>query len=149
MAKPGKPDSDQQSKTPGEKPAASPSPDSRPSSSSAAEGTSGPSFFQLLMSSSARHANAACKHVQKILNHQRDILGPKNIEEVETALRETQKSIASGTNEEGLKKQMENLETAANKWLKPYPNAVYRENVEVLLVALAVAMAVRTFFVQP
>jgi len=44
---------------------------------------------------------------------------------------------------------MENLEKAANKWLKPYPNAGYRENGEVLLVALTVAMGIRTFFLQP
>ena len=44
---------------------------------------------------------------------------------------------------------MENLEKAANKWLKPYPNAAWRENVEVLLVALGVAMGIRTFFLQP
>src|SRR5689334_4729317 len=106
MAKPGKPDSNLQSKTPAEKSAEAAVPVSRPSSSPAAEGTSGVTFFRLLVSSSARHANAACKHVQKILNHQRDILSPKNIEEVETALRETQRSIASGTDEAGLKKQM-------------------------------------------
>ena len=44
---------------------------------------------------------------------------------------------------------MQSLETAANKWLKPYPNAAWRENIEVLLVAIAVAMAIRTFFIQP
>ncbi len=44
---------------------------------------------------------------------------------------------------------MAKVEDAANKWLKPYPNAAWRENVEVLLVALAVAMAIRTFFLQP
>ena len=44
---------------------------------------------------------------------------------------------------------MGNLETAANKWLKPYPNPAWRENIEVLLVALAVAMGIRTFFLQP
>ena len=44
---------------------------------------------------------------------------------------------------------MEKLEKAANKWLKPYPHAAWRENVEVLLVALAVAMGIRTFFLQP
>ena len=44
---------------------------------------------------------------------------------------------------------MDELDFAANKWLKPYPNAMWRENVEVLLVALAVAMAIRTFFLQP
>ncbi len=41
------------------------------------------------------------------------------------------------------------LEAAANKWLRQYPNAGIRENVEVLLVALAVAMGIRTFIVQP
>src|SRR5260370_19843105 len=50
---------------------------------------------------------------------------------------------------EGQKWELGNLEKAANKWLKPYPNAAWRENVEVLLVALAVAMAIRTFFIQP
>src|SRR6185503_11112793 len=43
----------------------------------------------------------------------------------------------------------ENLETVANKWLKPYPNASIRENVDVVLVALVVALGVRTFFLQP
>jgi len=41
------------------------------------------------------------------------------------------------------------FERAANKWLKPYPNPSWRENVEMLLVALAVAMAIRTFWLQP
>src|SRR5688572_21288316 len=44
---------------------------------------------------------------------------------------------------------MQKLEEVANKWLKPYPNAAWRENIEVLLVALAVAMGIRTFFLQP
>src|SRR5581483_421060 len=30
-----------------------------------------------------------------------------------------------------------------------YPNAGYRENTEVILVAIVVAMAIRTFFLQP
>jgi len=51
--------------------------------------------------------------------------------------------------EDGLGKLMENLEKAANNSLKSYPHAVWRENVEVLLVALAVAMGIRTFFLQP
>ena len=50
---------------------------------------------------------------------------------------------------EASNKEMGELEYAANKWLKPYPNAGIRENVEVLLVALAVAMGIRTFFLQP
>jgi signal peptidase I len=90
-----------------------------------------------------------CKHVRKILNHQRDILAPNAIKEVESAIAETESVAKSNAEKATLAAQMEKLETAANKWLKPYPNATIRENVEVLLVALAVAMAVRTFFLQP
>ena len=44
---------------------------------------------------------------------------------------------------------MAKLEEAAEKWIKPYPNAEWRENIEVFLVAIVVAMAIRTFFLQP
>jgi len=89
------------------------------------------------------------KHVQKLLNHQRDILPPQALQAIQAAVRDLQNAIASDADKEALEKQMENVENAANKWLKPYPNAAWRENVEVLLVALTVAMGIRTFFLQP
>ncbi len=88
-------------------------------------------------------------HVQKLLSHQRDILSPQAIEAIQAAMASCQKAVANNADKAALEKQMENLEQAANKWLKPYPNAAWRENVEVLLVALAVAMGIRTFFLQP
>ena len=106
-------------------------------------------FLQWLMSPTARHAATMRKHVEKLLNHQRDILAPNAINAVETAMTELRASVAGGAGKAAIEKQMQNLEEAANKWLKPYPNAAWRENVEVLLVALAVAMGVRTFFLQP
>ncbi len=89
------------------------------------------------------------KHVQKLLDHQRDILSPQAIQAVESAMQSCQKAAAETSDKSALEKQMEDLEKAANKWLKPYPSAAWRENVEVLLVALAVAMGIRTFFLQP
>ena len=44
---------------------------------------------------------------------------------------------------------MAQLEAVANKWLKPYPHATLRENIEVLLVVLAVFLGIRTFIAQP
>jgi signal peptidase I len=102
-----------------------------------------------LFSATVRHACAMRKHVEKILNHQRDILAPKAVSEVESAMQEIKNAVSSKADEAALRKQLEKLEQTANKWLKPYPNAGWRENVEVLLVALAVAMAIRTFFLQP
>jgi signal peptidase I len=103
-------------------------------------------------SKSVRNASAMRKHVQKILDHQRDILSPPAVAAVQGALLELERAIVETPEKEALEKQMEKLEEAVNdpkKGLKPYPNAAWRENFEVLLVALTVAMGIRTFFLQP
>jgi signal peptidase I len=106
-------------------------------------------IFNWFESRAVRHARDMCKHVRKLLDAQRDILSPQAIGGMESALNGLQAGIRDKTGEEALKKQMLTLDDAAGKWLKPYPNASTRENVEVLLVALSVAMAIRTFFLQP
>ena len=100
-------------------------------------------------SSQVRDAVAMRKHVHRLLCAQRDLLAPTAIENINRALADLTAAIRSGAKGEALKKEMVKLEEAANKWLKPHPHAAWRENVEVLLVALAVAMAIRTFFIQP
>jgi signal peptidase I len=89
------------------------------------------------------------KHVQKLLHHQRDILSTQAVQAIETSIGDLQSALTRSSGNGALEKQMESLEASANKWLKPYPNAAWRENVEVLLVALTVAMGIRTFFLQP
>src|SRR6185369_7968749 len=106
-------------------------------------------ILRWFLSSDVRNAVALQKHVRRILAAQRDILAAPAIENIKHALADMSNALASGAKGEALKKEMAKLEETANKWLKPYPHAVWRENVEVLLVALAVAMAIRTFFVQP
>jgi signal peptidase I len=102
-----------------------------------------------LTSKTVREASSMHKHVLKLLHHQRDILSPKAVSEVEASLADIQGAIKSNVDKATLEKKMENLEEVANQWIKPYPNPSYRENIEVLLVALAVAMGIRTFFLQP
>ncbi len=101
------------------------------------------------LSRTVRIATDMRKHVEKLINEQRDILSQPAIEALEKANREVQQAIDSGADNKALETQMKNLEEVANKWLKPYPDAAWRENVEVILVAIAIAMAVRTFFLQP
>jgi len=100
-------------------------------------------------SGTVRRALAMHKHVWKLLAHQRDILSANAISEVEAALAELKAVAAQNVDKAVLQKQMDSLEKTANKCLKQYPNPGIRENVEMLLVALAVAMAIRTFFLQP
>ena len=89
------------------------------------------------------------KHVNKQLRAQEDILSPQAIDAVKASIKELRDAIKSNADKETLEEKMVDLEKTAKKWIKPYPYAGWRENVEVLLVAIAVAMAIRTFFLQP
>jgi len=100
------------------------------------------------MSKTVREALTVHKHYRRLLAAQRDLLSPQAIVPVEAKLDELLAAIREGhTGRINIK--AEELQFAAEKWLKPYANAAWRENVEVLLVALAVAMGIRTFFLQP
>jgi signal peptidase I len=101
------------------------------------------------LSRKVRHADQMAKHVRKILNAQRDILGFEAIQNVQKAVQELRAATRGKLNHAALDAKMTELETVANRWLKTYPNPAFRENIEVLLVAIAVAMAIRTFFLQP
>jgi signal peptidase I len=101
------------------------------------------------VSSTVRQASDMRKHVQKLLNSQRDILSPQAVSALESALAEINAALDRNADDAALQKQMENLEKAATKWIKPYPHAEWRDNVEVFLVAIVVAMGIRTFFLQP
>src|SRR5262245_3352306 len=107
------------------------------------------SLINWFSSRQVRHANQMHKHVVRILHAQRDLLKPEAIGAVSGDLDAVRQSTRWSLDKAALTQQMENLEKVANKWLKPYPNAALRENLEVLLVAIAVAMGVRTFFLQP
>jgi signal peptidase I len=105
-------------------------------------------MIRRLFSKTIREAVAMRKHVQRLLNAQRDILSPQAIAAIQIKNDELNAAIAEGNNGK-IRIKTEELQFAAEKWIKPYPNAAWRENVEVLLVALAVAMGIRTFFLQP
>ena len=106
-------------------------------------------MIRWLFSKTIREAVAMRKHVWRLLNAQRDLLSPQAIAAVQIKINELNATIAEKANAGKIRIKAEELQFAAEKSLKPYPNAGIRENVEVLLVALAVAMAIRTFFVQP
>jgi signal peptidase I len=108
-----------------------------------------PLVVRWFLSKTVRHAVAMRKHVHRILCAQRDVLTPQAAQAVIGGLDDLTSVLRAGVPKATLLKQMESLETVANKWLKPYPHSAWRENVEVLLVALAVAMGIRTFFLQP
>ena len=101
------------------------------------------------LSGTVRQATDMCKHVEKLLNAQRDILPESALIAVTPVVADTRESIRLGADDATLRQKMEELEKIVAKWIKPYPNSEWRENIEVFLVAIVVAMAIRTFFLQP
>jgi signal peptidase I len=106
-------------------------------------------LVQWFLSGQVRHALDLRKHVRNLLEAQRDLLTPEAIFALEAAGQKLRTAVEERADAKRLGEEMASLEAAANKWLKPYPHASWRENVEVVLVAIAVAMAIRTFFLQP
>ena len=106
-------------------------------------------FLRWFISPTVRQACAMRSHVQRLLAAQSDVLSAQAASAITVPMDELRKAIAEGTDKGKIRTKMDELDAAANKWLKPYPNAAWRENVEVILVAVAVAMAIRTFFAQP
>lgn len=105
-------------------------------------------MLRWLISQTTREACAVRKHYRRLLLAQKDLLSAQAIAAVQLKLNELGAAIKGGHSGR-MRIQAEELQFAAEKWLKPYPHAAWRENVEVLLVALAVAMGIRTFFLQP
>ena len=106
-------------------------------------------ILRWFISPTVRQASAMRSHVERLLAAQRDQLPAQALGAMTLAMNQLRDVIAEGANKGKIRIKMDELDFAANKWLKPYPNAVWRENVEVILVAVAVAMAIRIFFVQP
>lgn len=100
-------------------------------------------------SKTVRHADDMYKHVRKLIRAQCDLLSSEAINSITAANENLKKALAEGASNQALEERMKELEQAADKNLKPYPDAGMRENIEVFLVAIAVAVAIRTFVLQP
>lgn len=106
-------------------------------------------ILRRMFSKTVREAVAMRKHVMRLLNAQCDLMKPEARGAVQAKISELDEAVASRANDGKVRIKTEELQFAAEKWIKAYPNPVWRENVEVLLVAIAVAMGIRTFFLQP
>src|SRR5579872_4188156 len=67
-------------------------------------------LIQWLFSGTVRHATAMRKHVQKLVNHQRDVLSAQAIDAIEASLAELKSAVDRQADREALEKQMGKLE---------------------------------------
>jgi signal peptidase I len=95
-----------------------------------------------------KHARHMLKHGRKWLWVHRDVLAPQQIESCEAALARLQTELEGDTRPR-LAAAMEDAEKQFRTVKPPSRFAGLRENFEAIFVALVIAGAVRTYFVQP
>ncbi len=81
-----------------------------------------------------------CHQAGKLLNHQRDQLSPEAIKKIREAIANLRTAMRSGYNRKTLDDQIRRLEETGSRKLIPYRSPGMRENVEVALFAVAIAM---------
>jgi len=106
-------------------------------------------FLRWLLFRRFRMAAELCHQAGKLLNHQRDQLSSEAIKEINKAIENLRSNMRSEYNRQSLEEGITRLEEAGSRKLIPYRNPGMRENVEVALFAVAIAMSFRTFFFQP
>jgi signal peptidase I len=95
-----------------------------------------------------KQARELVEGARKLIRIRRDLLEPRVLEELNSAIASLDAAIQR-RDLSGSASDAEKLDKVLSKHFPQPKNAGLRENIEVFLVAVIVAMAVRTFFIQP
>ncbi len=107
-------------------------------------------MLRWLFSKTVREGCELQKRVEKQLRAQADVLPAANQHRIEIAVAELRRVIKDRhSSKNSIDSARKELALVADKFFKIYPNPDVRENVDVALVALIIALAIRTFFLQP
>jgi len=105
--------------------------------------------WRWFISKKLREAREESKQVQKLLDAQRDLLKPHAIEEIESCLKNLNQQSRGAINHVTLKEVREELLKTAEQKLIAYPDAQYRDWIEMFLVVATLVLTFRAFFFQP
>ncbi len=88
------------------------------------------------------------KNARKLLHYKRDLLSEANRADFQTSIDRLDKAIKD-RDRAAVEAAAQQLDTQWSQYLPPTSDAGWRENCEVFLVAIVIAIGVRTFFLQP
>lgn len=99
-----------------------------------------------------RKFRAACdyhKSVLKLLASRQDIMAPEEVKEIREKAADLKELLRRSAPIGLINDSVNALESTVVSLIKPYPNSTLRDIFEVALVAIAIALAARTFLIQP
>ena len=89
------------------------------------------------------------KGAQKFLDYKRDLLKPDRIDEIESRIADLKAALKSGKRETADECSKQLRATCENSLSSYRPQNWFEENVEVIFVALVVALGLRSYVIQP
>ncbi len=95
-----------------------------------------------------KHSQLLIRHAEKLIRYRRDRLSQTAIDELRTQIGKVRAAVKARDNQ-GTHEESERLDAFLTTHTPPPRDAVWRENVEVILVAIVVAIGIRSYFIQP
>jgi signal peptidase I len=95
-----------------------------------------------------KHGQILIRHAEKLLRYRRDVLSESTLGEFKLQMEALRQSLKN-RDEARAKQESDRLHDLYMKHLPAPKDASWRENVEVILVAVVVAIGVRSYFLQP
>lgn len=95
-----------------------------------------------------KHSRLLLRHAHKFLRYKRDVLPPNDTEEVSAGMRRLQAALRQGDRKQ-IEARAEELDAKLHALSPINWESHWRENVEVIVVAIVVAVGIRSYFLQP
>jgi signal peptidase I len=95
-----------------------------------------------------KHSKLLLRHAHKYLRYKVDLLGASTREEIEAGMRRLQAALRQHDHKQ-IESRAEELDAYLHKLAPITWESHWRENVEVILVAIVVAVGIRSYFLQP
>ncbi|MEY2488847.1 MAG: signal peptidase [Verrucomicrobiota bacterium] len=95
-----------------------------------------------------KHGRLLIRHAEKLLRYRRDVLSESAIADLKTQIEKVRKAL-SDRDKKAVKGESEQLHTLYLQRMPTPKDAALRENIEVILVAIIVAIGIRSYFLQP
>jgi signal peptidase I len=102
----------------------------------------------MFTSGHVKHARLLVRHAEKLLRYRKDVLSDTVVSELKTQLKKVRK-ILSSRDKTTLKAESDQLHALYTQYMPTPKDAAWRENIEVILVAIVVAVGIRSYFLQP
>ena len=95
-----------------------------------------------------KHSHLLIRHAEKLIRYRRDRLSAETIVELQAQIEKVRATLKARDNR-AAHEESERLDALLDAHTPPHKDAVWRENVEVILVAIVVAVGIRSYFIQP